>query len=45
MLVYGTALFNGDSVTQNPMLGYAYVRRAAAQGLAGREGRWPSSTS
>ena len=34
MLVYGTALFNGDSVTQDPVLGYAYVSRAAAQGLA-----------
>jgi hypothetical protein len=34
MLVYGTALFNGDGVAQNPVLGYAYVSRAAAQGLA-----------
>ena len=34
MLVYGTALFNGDGVTQDPVLGYAYVSRAAAQGLA-----------
>lgn len=34
MLVYGTALVNGDSVTQDPVLGYAYVSRAAAQGLA-----------
>src|SRR3982751_3361839 len=34
LLVYGTALFNGDGVTQNPVLGYAYVSRAAAQGLA-----------
>ena len=33
MLVYGTALVNGDSVTQDPALGYAYVSRAAAQGL------------
>src|SRR6266550_4123074 len=33
LLVYGTALFNGDSVTQDPVLGYAYVSRAAAQGL------------
>lgn len=32
-LVYGTALVNGDGVTQDPVLGYAYVRRAAAQGL------------
>jgi len=34
LLVYGTALFNGDSVTQDPILGYAYISRAAAQGLA-----------
>jgi hypothetical protein len=34
LLVYGTALVNGDSVTQDPALGYAYVSRAAAQGLA-----------
>lgn len=33
MLVYGTALVNGDSVTQDPVLGYAYVSRAAQQGL------------
>ncbi len=33
MLVYGTALYNGDGVTQDKMLGYAYVSRAAAQGL------------
>lgn len=33
MLVYGTALVNGDGVTQDPALGYAYVSRAAAQGL------------
>jgi TPR repeat protein len=32
-LVYGTALVNGDGVTQDPALGYAMVRRAAAQGL------------
>ena len=32
-LVYGTALVNGDTVTQDPPLGYAYVSRAAAQGL------------
>ena len=32
-LVYGTALFNGDGVTQDPLLGYAYVSRAAGQGL------------
>ena len=33
MLVYGTALFNGDSVTQDPIGGYAYVYRAYASGL------------
>ena len=33
-LVYGTALYNGDGVTQDRLLGYAYVSRAAAQGLA-----------
>lgn len=34
LLVYGTALFNGDAAKQDPILGYAYVSRAAAQGLA-----------
>ena len=34
LLVYGTALVNGDSVTQDPALGYAYVSRAAELGLA-----------
>ena len=34
LLVYGTALFNGDGVKQDPILGYALVSRAAAQGLA-----------
>ena len=34
MLIYGTALVNGDTVTQDPVLGYAYISRAAAQGLA-----------
>jgi uncharacterized protein len=33
MLVYGTALFNGDNVTRDPLMAYAYVSRAAAQGL------------
>jgi TPR repeat protein len=33
LLVYGTALFNGDGVTQDPVMGYAFVSRAAAQGL------------
>jgi hypothetical protein len=32
-LVYGTALYNGDGITENKMLGYAYVTRSAAQGL------------
>lgn len=34
LLVYGTALFNGDGVKRDPILGYAYVSRAAAQGFA-----------
>lgn len=34
LLIYGTALFNGDAVKQDPILGYAYVSRAATQGLA-----------
>jgi TPR repeat protein len=34
LLVYGTALYNGDGVTQDRLLGYAYVSRAADQGLA-----------
>lgn len=33
LLVFGTALFNGDGVRRDPLLGYAYVSRAAAQGL------------
>ncbi|HET9811076.1 MAG TPA: SPOR domain-containing protein [Sphingomicrobium sp.] len=33
MLVYGTALFNGDGVPRDPVVAYAYVSRAAAQGL------------
>lgn len=33
LLVYGTALYNGDGVTQDRLLGYAYVSRAAQQGL------------
>lgn len=33
MLVYGTALFNGDTVTRDPLMAYAFVSRAAAQGL------------
>jgi hypothetical protein len=34
LLIYGTALFNGDGVERDPVLAYAYVSRAAAQGLA-----------
>ncbi len=34
LLLYGTALFNGDSVVRDPVRAYAYVSRAAAQGLA-----------
>lgn len=33
LLVYGTALFNGDGVVRDPVLAYAFVSRAAAQGL------------
>ena len=34
LLIYGTALYNGDGTARDPVLGYAYVSRAAAQGLA-----------
>jgi TPR repeat protein len=34
MLVYGTALFNGDGVARDRVLAYALVSRATAQGLA-----------
>jgi len=34
LLVTGTALFNGDGMKRDPILGYASVSRAAAQGLA-----------
>ena len=34
LLVVGTALFNGDGIIKDRVLGYAYVSRAAAQGLA-----------
>lgn len=34
LLVYGTALYNGDRVGKDRVLGYAYISRAAAQGLA-----------
>lgn len=33
MLVYGTALYNGDGVSKDPLMAYVYVSRAAAQGL------------
>jgi TPR repeat protein len=33
-LVYGTALYNGDGVGQDRLLGYAFVSRAAGQGLS-----------
>ncbi|HET7709387.1 MAG TPA: SPOR domain-containing protein [Sphingomicrobium sp.] len=33
MLVYGTALYNGDGVARDPVTAYAYVSRSAAQGL------------
>jgi TPR repeat protein len=34
LLIYGTALYNGDGVVRDPVLAYAHVSRAAAQGLA-----------
>lgn len=34
LLVYGTALYNGDDVARDPVRAYAFVSRAAAQGLA-----------
>ncbi|MEO7503878.1 MAG: SPOR domain-containing protein [Sphingomicrobium sp.] len=34
LLLYGTALYNGDGVPRDPVTAYAYVSRAAAQGLA-----------
>ena len=33
MLVYGSALFNGEGVPRDPLLGYLYVTRAAETGL------------
>jgi|SRR5579884_1821533 len=33
MLVYGTALYNGDAITQDRLLGYSFISRAAAAGL------------
>jgi cell division septation protein DedD len=34
LLMVGTALYNGDGITRDPVRAYAYVSRAAAQGLA-----------
>jgi TPR repeat protein len=34
MLMVGTALYNGDGLPADPVTAYAYVSRAAAQGLA-----------
>jgi uncharacterized protein len=34
LLIYGTALFNGEGIPRDPVLAYAFVSRAAAQGLA-----------
>ena len=34
LLVYGTALYNGDDLARDPVRAYAFVSRAAAQGLA-----------
>ena len=33
MLIYGTALFNGDGLPRDPLLGYLYVTRSAETGL------------
>lgn len=35
LLIYGTAMFNGDGVAPDRIAGYAMVRRAAAQGSPG----------
>ena len=34
LLMVGTALYNGDGLPEDPVKAYAYVSRAAAQGLA-----------
>lgn len=34
LLMVGTALYNGDGVAPDPVTAYAYISRAAAQGLA-----------
>lgn len=33
MLLYGTALYNGDGIAADPVMAYAFVSRSAAQGL------------
>lgn len=33
MLIYGTAMFNGDGIPRDPLLGYLFVTRAAETGL------------
>ena len=38
MLVYGTALYNGDGVPEDQVTAYAYISRAAAQGLPPAQG-------
>jgi len=43
MLLYGTALYNGDGVAPDPATAYAYVSRAAARGFPPRAQRWPTS--
>lgn len=38
LLIYGTALFNGDGIPEDRVLAYAYISRAAAQGLGPAKG-------
>jgi hypothetical protein len=38
MLVYGTALFNGDGIPTDRVRAYAMISRAAAQGMTGAAG-------
>ena len=38
LLIYGTALFNGDGRRRRRVLAYAYISRAAAQGLGPAKG-------
>ena len=33
LLIVGTALYNGDGIAEDPVKAYAYISRAAAQGL------------